>query len=172
MQIQMIKIQYGRIGVTVALLLGEVSSLSAAQSPEINQGQRIRVTTATMKKTTGGLQSYNSDSLVLLIEPAGVRLAVPSRSIERIDVSQGRLASEGAKRGAIWGAIIGASDVVLTLGLSNSRTSGNTGQTSRGAGAAGLFVGSIAIGAAIGAVVKAEKWDRLSVRPTLSVAPR
>jgi hypothetical protein len=160
MEIHMTKIQYGRIGVAVALLLATISSPSTAQSPNIHQGERMRVTTATVKNATGVLQSYNSDSLVLLSEPLGARLAVPSRSIGRIDVSQGRLASEGAKRGAIWGAIIGASDVVLTFALSNRNTPGNTGQTSRGAGAAGLFVGSIGIGAAIGAVVKAEKWEK------------
>jgi hypothetical protein len=97
METQMNKIQYRRIAIAVGLLFAGISSLSAAQSPEIRQGQRTRVTTATVKKATGVFQSYDSDSLVLLTEPSGARLVMSSRSIERIEVSQGRLASEGAK---------------------------------------------------------------------------
>jgi hypothetical protein len=66
--------------------------------------------------------------------------------------------------------MIGTSIVVAALAIGDRTQFDNPGHISLGAFVAQSIIATTVWGAGIGALVKAEKWERLSVHPTLTVA--
>lgn len=158
------------LALTASLILAGAAPIGA-QQPTLREGSRVKVTTPSQKGIVGVVQSVTTDTLVLFTEPHGGRLGVSIPAIQKVQVSQGRLASEGAKKGALWGAAIGAvTSAIVLVSLQNDQTATTLEQdkVSAGAFAAQNFLGSVVLGAGIGALVKAEKWDTLPLRAGVS----
>ncbi|MEO7367826.1 MAG: hypothetical protein ABIZ36_07710 [Gemmatimonadaceae bacterium] len=157
----------------VFLLLTSSAVPVSAQQPILSEGQRVRITTPTLKKAVGIVSSSTTDSLTILSASGGGRTTVSTRDLEKLEVSAGKNAVTGAKKGAKWGGVLGAVaglvflaapcnvPVNTTLDCSSS-TKASYATTALGSG--------LLYGIAIGALVKAEKWDpaNLQSRVTLS----
>lgn len=110
------------------------------------------------------------DSIVIYTEPSGAALSIATSDLRRIDVSSGRTSGEGAKRGAIWGEAIGAALGLLGAMIVASDDSDYPGSPPAGEFLAQSIGGGLLWGAGIGALVKAEKWERVSIRPRVRIS--
>lgn len=155
------------------VLFAGIFGLGIAASPAngqtaLREGLKVRVG-AGGPDITGVIQSVSPDSIILFTEPSGARLGIARNSIQSLKVSQGKTASQGAKKGAIWGLIIGGGSGVLMAAITpaDDRAFTDLG-ISRGEFAAISVVEGLAIGAGIGALVRAEKWEALQLHPTVT----
>jgi hypothetical protein len=151
---------------TVAAYLVPLFGLPAQQATTLHPGQRVRVTSTSSKDVTGVVSQARADSIVVFTEPTGATLAFATPDLRKVDVSRGRSAAEGAKRGAMWGGGIGAGFAVLVAAIAASDK--NTYQNdvySVGDFAANMVGGGLVWGAVIGAFVKAERWDHVAFQP-------
>ena len=158
------------LSLTVATLVG--SSSVEGQPSSLREGARLKVSSSTQKDMVGVVQAATPDTLVLFAEPHGARLAVTVPSIQKVQVSRGRLASEGAKKGLLWGGVVGlaSSAIILAAGGDEALDEPGGRKVSKGSFAAQNFVGSLIFGAGIGALVKADKWDTVPFRAGVSAA--
>ncbi len=143
------------------------------QLSTLGEGARVKVSTSTQKDMVGVVRAATPDTLVLFADPQGARLAVSVPSIQKVQVSRGRLASEGAKKGLLWGAGFGAVSSVIVLGIGgdDALEQSEGEKLSKGEFVAQNFIGSLLLGAGIGALIKAEKWDTVPFRAGVSGAP-
>ena len=159
--------------VSLATVTSSPLRILTAQGRGLHEGARVRISTPTMKSATGVVQTLGSDTVVVFTEPFGAPVRVPRAEISAIEVSQGRLASEGAKKGAMWGAMYGVvSGAVIMLSTSDGAVDSgyqDNGYSSR-ALVAQNFVGSVGLGALIGALIKAERWSHVEVGGRVTVA--
>jgi hypothetical protein len=147
-----------------------------AQLPVLVDGTRVRVVTQSLPADhqLGRIISADHDTVAFRpdADPFTVSLAVSE--IERIDISQGshrhpgRGALVGLTIGAIGGAVFGASAYTPCTDwclLPNSRAA------TAGLGAAFFGLLGAAGGGIVGALIKAEEWKPLVVRPTSGLTP-
>lgn len=153
-----------------AVLLVLYPASASAQADVLREGMRVRMETPTTKKMVGVVRSLSADSVYLYIGEAGSTIGVPRQDIRGLRISQGRSAAEGAKRGALWGAgAMAAFAAILGASLASEDYIGYDNETF---GAIALqMVGSGALwGAGIGALVKSERWDRISLTPRIQAS--
>lgn len=156
--------------VVFAAILGlGITASTAKGQTDIREGLKVRVG-AGGTDITGVIQSVTPDSIILFTEPAGARLGIARHSIQSLKVSRGKTASQGAKKGAIWGLIIGGGSGALVAATTpaDDRAFTDIG-ISRGEFAVISVAEGLAIGAGIGALVKAEKWEAFNLHPTVSM---
>lgn len=142
----------------------------------LREGVRVRVEAPGAPRVTGVVHAVTPDSIVLFAEPGATRLGIPRSAISRLEVSQGRSASDGAKKGALWGGGIFGGLGLIMAALIDSDTSnptndqyGSSGFTSPYAVAVLIGAEGAGIGAIIGGFVKSEKWDTVNVRPMVGM---
>lgn len=160
-------------GTTFGMALLGICLLAPAASAQtgLRDGLKVRVSVGG-PDITGVVQSVTPDTLVLFAEPAGTRIGIARQGIQGLKVSHGKSASQGAKKGAMWGGIIGGG-----LGALFAATTKADGPELRGTGLSpaefGLvtFAEGIGFGAGIGALIKSEKWESLSLQPRVTVVP-
>lgn len=143
-------------------------SRSHAQAA-LREGARVRITAPGTPRTTGVIQLATPDSIFVFAEPNGGKIGFSRASITQFQVSEGKSGSRGALKGAVWGGGIG----VLAGGFGLLMSNGDPNfEATYGSGRGEFFAAnvlmSVATGAAIGAFVKSEKWDSVSLSPTMS----
>jgi hypothetical protein len=129
---------------------------------------RIRAPGSINGRVTGVVTERSADSLSIAMEN-GVPFRLPLSAISTVDISQGRSGGRGAMKGAMWGAGIG----LLSGGFSDGAGENCTGDSCFSRGellAASVITGGLA-GAAIGALVKSESWQRLDVPVRAALLP-
>jgi hypothetical protein len=155
----------------LAALLVLLPSFAVAQSVPLSAGDRVRVAAPgyVERQYTGVLLHRSDDSVAVEVRagrraggvPArvdSVRVAVPA--IVSLDVSRGRSRWTGAKHGALWGALSGA--LWGAMSAAGAPTEGSTV-----APEIGIVVGVVLFtvpGAAVGALIRAERWERVIPR--------
>lgn len=151
-------------------VLGSFLCSDASAQSSLREGTKIRVTSQGGPRVTGVVSAATPDSLFLLAEGGG-RYSVSRSSIETLQVSHGRSASAGAKKGALWGlGIFGGFGVLTAVALESDQGWENTyGNTNAWTFATVIAAEGAGIGAIIGALVKSEKWTEMSAQPTLGV---
>lgn len=133
----------------------------------LREGLKVRLSFPAGPPVTGVIQSLAGDSIVLFVEPAATRVAVARGDVRSIEVSQGRLASAGAKKGALWGgAIFGVMGAIFAMGAGGESEVDGDGP-GPGVMAVATMVQGAGMGALIGALVKSERWESVSVAPVV-----
>lgn len=149
-----------------AVVLGVVWCLCTSPaftqvSLPIDTGARIRVTRGgpTPGQVTGSVERIASDTLWLASGRHAEPVAVPFGTIQRLEVSRGRRSAVG---GALVGGAIGAGlgATGMLVWAASSCFSATSGHCPTGGTAAGITVGSAALGAVVGAaVMRGERWS-------------
>ena len=153
-----------------AIMLVVPISAAAAQVSELRPGAyvRIRAPGVLAGEVEGAILARDHDTL-LLARPGSGPVAVPIASITRAAVHRGRTRGAGAVKGAKWGAGVG-----LGLGLFNvafSDCSGTHCETSDNVvGVAAFTAVGAGVGALVGTLVRAERWERVEL-PRHDVPP-
>ena len=158
-----------RIALAVAIPL---LSIPVAAQGVPQEGARVRVTSTTAPRSTGVLKSVTADSVVVLVEPSGARLGIARANLRKMEVSEGRSAGLGARKGALWGAAIGLAATAITL-VTFGEDQLNEGAAPDEQLGTGEFVVASGVvgalwGAGIGAIIRAERWTQMAVAPTAS----
>jgi hypothetical protein len=136
---------------------------AASQVAELRPGAyvRIRAPGVLGGEAEGAIVSRGHDTVVV-VRPGAMPVAIPLAAITRASVLRGRTRGAGARKGAKWGAGVG-----LGLGLFNivfSDCSGEHCQTSDNVAGVAVFTAvSAGVGAVVGTVVRAEKWERIEL---------
>jgi hypothetical protein len=143
--------------VMTALALLALPCVAAAQ---FEAGGRVRLgirkdSTVGKERLTGVVEALEQDALTLQVKGQGAVL-VPYGDILKVEASRGRSAKSGAGRGALFGIAVG-----VIAGLAQG--SDQPGIVAFSAGEKALFFGILGapVGAAIGAVVGVERWERV-----------
>ena len=169
----MLKISVRRFQFVFVLLAASAVSVSAQQPILLSEGQRVRITTSTVKEAVGGVSRSTPDSLVILSASGEGRTTVATRALEKLEVSAGKNAVAGAKKGAIWGGVIGGVAGLIFLIAPCDVPEGSTLDCSAStkAGYATISLGTgILYGIVIGALVKAEKWEPVNLQPRVTLS--
>lgn len=156
------------ISYVVPIVLASTPAL-AAQESALRPGQRVRLVAPTALAGTfeGAILERHADTLIVA-SVGGATQRVPVAAVTEARVSMGPSRRRGASKGALIGAVIGASLSTLfilpALGDEDAHVSG---------GDVALYfyqmTGGCALwGAGIGAIVRAERWERLSITPVAS----
>ena len=153
----------------VTALLG--NSATASAQAALREGVKVRVSAPGAPRATGVIHSITPDSLVLFAEPNGARFGIARSTIQSLQISHGRSAAAGAKKGALWGAAtFGGVGVAIAILLAGDQ--GNvTGINPAGFAAVAIAEGA-GIGALIGAAVKSEKWETVSIQPAVAFSSK
>lgn len=153
-----------------AVAVALATSPAQSQVGSLREGMRVRVTTPSVKGLTGIVKSAGADSVVIFTEGSAARLALPTSDITRVDVSQGRSIGAGARRGAIWGGAIGGVLGIVAAAAVSADDSYCPSCEGAAAFAAQSLLGGVIWGAGIGAFVKAEKWETVSMHPRVGAS--
>lgn len=162
------------------LVAGMCVLATAAQAQgrllELQPGTKVRVTAPPLLggRLEAVIGSRSADSLTF-VRSGSNSLTLPISALETVQVSRGKSRLAGAKRGAIWGAGIGAALGLLAIWGSDTDPSGCvyaggsfydpcSSPTKGGLFAAGLIGGTL-WGTGIGALVGRERWETLNVGP-------
>ncbi|MBA3655864.1 MAG: hypothetical protein H0W69_00765 [Gemmatimonadaceae bacterium] len=155
----------------VATLVVACSSAAVAQST-VREGARVRITERGSHRISGVVQSSTADSIVLYAEPNGAKMSFARSRIESMQTSEGKSASKGAVKGGLWGAGVMAAGGGLVLAMTanedNFEQVYGEGQ-GRGAYFGTSVLAGAMFGAAIGAVLRSERWQEVSVQPVVGV---
>ena len=156
--------------ITALLAAAPLLPLGSQEITTLREGQRVRISSTSTKELVGVVRQARADSIVVYTEPSGAPLAVATSDLRTVEVSRGRSAAQGAKRGALWGGGMGAGFALLGAVLIGTAHDNEYSHTDNAIGdfAANMIGGGIVWGAAIGAFVKAERWDRAAIQPRVS----
>ncbi len=139
-----------------------------AQAPAITEGSRIQVSATGQKKVTGVVRSVSADSTTLFVDGRGGTLKFANRDISELKLSGGRTHTAGAKKGGLWGGAIGGLLAIAILASPDNSSDYEYPAYSSKRIAFSTFVGSVLWGVGLEAVIKAEEWNSIPVRPALS----
>ena len=153
-----------RYGIIVLLVVSQLTVPLAAQSKlPVAIDQRVRLWTEAAEAVTGRVVAVTPETLQVAQDgrdPVTVAVA----TVRRVEVSRGgQSKGAGAKKGALWGAIILGTIGAISLGLQHD-TVDEDGSSAGEAVALGLWSGGLfggLIGAGIGAARAGEKWDQV-----------
>ena len=139
--------------------------LVAQAPPPVETGSRVRVWLAgpESRRVTGDVVAVGSDALSLVPGQGRDTTAVPFRSISRLELSRGRRSiGSGMLLGGVIGAGLGGAGALAWVASSCFKSSTSTGgNCPTGGTAAGIVIGGGAVGAAVGALVRPERWTRV-----------
>jgi hypothetical protein len=144
---------------------------ASAPLSEVRPGARIRVEAPGIVagRYVGTVLTRIGDTLTLGAQ-ASQPITLPLARVTSLEVSRGDSRGDGARRGVLWGAPIGLGLGLLTIGFADSCNGcgdpvGNVG------GVALTTLSGVLWGAAIGAIVGREHWERyqLDVRTSFQM---
>lgn len=146
---------------------------ASAQLSELQPGTRIRLRAPgeIAGRLTGVVTARTVDS-VTITRPNAAPLAVAVSKLTSLDISRGKSRLRGAGKGTLWGVGGG-----LLLGLTPISEStctygtGNCTPVSRGEFMGTMVLGSVIIGAAVGAIVGSEVWESAVLPSRLALLP-
>lgn len=146
---------------------------ASAQLAELQPGTRIRIRAPgeIAGRLTGVVTARTADSVTITRQNAAP-LAVAVSKLTSLDISRGKSRLRGAGKGTLWG--VGAGLLLgLTPGSKSSCAYGTQSCTpiSRGEVIGTMVTGSVIIGAAIGAIVGSEVWDRAMIPARVALLP-
>lgn len=152
-----------RHAIIAILALASVSVAASAQS-ELRPGTRIRITApgAVAGRLAGTLLAHSADSLTIG-SPSLAPLTIAKARIAQLEVSRGSSRAEGAKRGLLWAAPIGAGITALAAASARDCGTCNPERTVTAEEAANLMISVMVWGAGIGALMGRERWERLDL---------
>jgi hypothetical protein len=150
----------------VALALTLPTSDPRAQEVTVPLGTRVRIE-STVKRTLNGVLLARDVDSITVVNPYGAVTTVPTASVERIRIRDGRSHKTGAARGLLYGAITG-----VAIGEAAHRYYDNMPYPLY------LSMGAVygtVLGGVIGAVVGTPRWTtvygrdvRVSFRPPMN----
>ena len=158
-------------------LLALTTPVHAQRLDELNPGDRVRLITPTLgsERMTATVASVSRDSLTLTLDGSLQVLRISPRQITRLEKSL------GVHRGSPWagmaiGAVAGPAITLGVLTVAGQFVESEPCTASDCDSHVGLAVlligGSILGGIAVGSIVATrprEKWQRVSLRPTLGL---
>jgi hypothetical protein len=153
-----------RYGIIVLIAVSQLTAPLAAQSKlPVAIDQRVRVWTEAAEAVTGRIVAVTPETLQVAQDGDDpVTVAVPT--VRRVEVSRGgKTKGAGAKKGLLWGAIIGGTIGAIGAGLQHE-TLGEDGASVGEAVALGVWSGGLfggLIGAGVGAARAGEKWEQV-----------
>ncbi len=139
-----------------------LSTVNAQDSPQVKPGDRVRVTAPYLgiRKQAGRFETRRGDTLVVAAPDS--TMMFPVVFVMRLEVSRGRKSAVG--RGALIGFLVGAGGGAIAgaAALSEGCVDGD-GCPALGALVGGAFFGLVGtgIGAVVGALSKAERWEEV-----------
>jgi hypothetical protein len=147
-----------------------VTQAAGAQDSGVIEGSRVQISVTGAKKVTGIVKSRSADSTAIFVDGNGGIRRFLNSDITELRVSSGRSAMAGMKKGALWGAGVGA-----VLGAAVYATPDNTDDYeypaySTNRVAADMVIGGVFWGVVIGAIAKAEHWDSVPVHPRVAAS--
>ena len=153
-----------RYGIVFLLALSQLTAPLAAQSKlPVAIDQRVRLWTAAAEAVTGRVVAVTPETVQVAAD-GQTPVTVAVATVRRVEVSRGgKTKGAGAKKGALWGAIISGTIGAISLGLQHDAV-GEDGSSVGEAVALGLFSGALfggLIGAGIGAARAGEKWEQV-----------
>lgn len=143
-----------------------------ADESDVDAGDRVRVSTRSIDKKAGVVESATADTLVIRFDGTLAAFSVPVADLTRIEISDGprsRCAAAWSK--AKWGVLIGAVPGAISLALQHEQV-GEDGSTPGEAAFLGAWSGALfggLIGAAIGARNPGEAWEKVTLTPALEL---
>lgn len=161
------------------LLIAIIASIGFApqtaahgQLAELQVGARVRLRApgVVAGRLEGTVIARSRDS-VTVTAPQSAPLSIPLAAIRAADVSRGRSRGDGALKGLAWGTGIGLAMGLLTqIDYNDCGDHPCMGDLTRGEYFATSLVAGAGLGAAIGAIVGAEHWERLAIPPRLALS--
>ena len=165
----------GRRVVVLGVVLCVWASGAFAQEPAQSQvstltvGSRVRVTSSLLQKPVPGVVEGLDDAVLTLRPDGGGVIKVSLASVSRVDVSLGR------KRNVVQGlAVGGIAGFLLSFAMPvdpNACGSDDPNFCSRGEAFVGVGLAMAGIGAAVGALIKRERWTRITIAPSMPAGP-
>jgi hypothetical protein len=158
----MIKLTLVRAGILAACCAFAAHAAAQSKLP-VTVDQRVRVWTAAAEAVTGRVVAATPETLQISAE-GKEPVTVAVTAVRRIEVSRGGTSKgAGARKGALWGAIISGAIGAALLPLQRGEV-GDDGASvgeavALGAWSGGLFGGLI--GAGVGAARAGEKWEQV-----------
>jgi len=147
----------------------------AQQAPVVRVGDRVRVSVAPdephRQRSVGTLLAFNTSHLRIALADGTREIEIPRSALTRLEVSRGRSSkwATGLVLGLLGGALIGAA-VLLTIDDPPS------GLPAKDWAAVGAVLGAppgMVLGTAIGASIRADRWEQVSLdRLRVSFAPQ
>lgn len=147
------------------ILIAVTAGSAHAQDDSLREGVRVRLDTRSSKSIVGVVRALDGDSVSLYTDSNGSALSLARHDVTEIRISRGKSATSGAVRGAMWGGAIGglAGAIVIVAIKTDDTYVGSDGEA--GYIALNSLIGGALWGAGIGAFVKSERWERVSMRP-------
>lgn len=151
----------------IVLLVVTVTAPAHAQFTEVQPGVRVRLEAPGIVagRYVATVLSRTADSIIVGM-PNATPVRVPIASITGIEISRGSSRMVGAQRGIVWGVPIGLAAGLLTYAATPACTRCNPDDLNPHSGAFIVWsaVSGVVYGAAIGALVGREKWERFDTR--------
>lgn len=152
-------------------------SVATAQLAELQPGTRLKLRApgTVAGRITGTLIARTPDSITVARSGAPP-IPIALRDLTELQVSRGKDHGLGARNGALWGGGIGVA-LALVAGTDAAdceerNAGGDCGGDSWALGVAYTALGGAIIGVVTGAIIGAERWDRLRAPVTVGLAPR
>ena len=148
----------------LAFVVCGLSANASAQSTfPIAVDERVRVWTSSQEAITGRVASLAADGFEVANDGA-TPVRVARSAVTKIEVSRGVTSTgAGAKKGALWGAIISGAAGAVLLALQHEQV-GEGGSSVGKAAALGAWSGGLfggLIGAGVGAARAGENWEQV-----------
>ncbi len=153
------------------VLVISARSASAQDDGRIPEGSRVRIAVPGTKNITGVVKSRTADSTTIFVEGYAGTQRFLNSDITELKISRGKSMLAGATKGAYWGGGIGAALALAVLATPEGDSGYSYSSDTNNAIATQAFLGSVIWGVGIGALVRAEHWDTIPVRPHFAVSP-
>jgi len=153
------------------VLIAVTAPSAGAQDQSLHEGARVRIDTRSSRQIVGIVKSFDGDSVSLYTDNNGATLSLARNDVTGIRVSQGKSATRGAIRGAMWGTAIGGLAAAIVIAAIKTDDTYVESDGEAGYVALNSLIGGALWGAGIGAFVKSERWERVSMRPRVVGSP-
>ncbi len=146
---------------------------ASAQLLELDPGARIRIRApGEIAGRLTGVVTARTAEAVTITRPNAAPLAVPFSKLTSLDISRGKSRLRGAGKGTLWG--VGSGLLLGLIAPPDSTCSYGTGSCtppSRGEFMGTMVLGSVIIGASVGAIVGSEVWASAVLPSRLALLP-
>jgi hypothetical protein len=160
-----------RVILPVATIAMGADLAQAQNERTISEGSRVEISVPGSKKVKGVIKSRTADSTTVFVEGYGGTRSFLNSDMTELKISRGRTHMEGAKKGALWGGAVGGVVAIAVLATPEGDSDYEYGSQSNNEIAAQSLLGGLIWGVGLGAIIKAEQWDKVPVHPHFAVSP-